>query len=159
MTSGHGGCHPLGLALAAHERGFQVEVSISQPGPIFLDGVRSDHKKEVLSLVHAQFLARSKQRKIPVFYKPLTVSEIESRLQKGQFVLVMISSYRLNGDKAPHWVVVTACDNLCVYLHDPDTDLQKIREVDCQFIPVAKDEFAKMISYGRNRFSTALFLC
>ncbi len=31
MTSGHGGCHPVGLALAAQQRGFKAEVWINQP--------------------------------------------------------------------------------------------------------------------------------
>ncbi|HBR93511.1 MAG TPA: hypothetical protein DEA90_05040 [Opitutae bacterium] len=87
----------------------------------------------------------------------VSVAEIESQLKNGAFVLVMISSYRLNGDKAPHWVVVTAFDELCFYLHDPDTDKLTISELDCQYIPVAKEDFAKMINYGSTRFSVALF--
>jgi len=39
MTTGHGGCHPLGLALAASQRGFSVEVLINTEGPLFVDGV------------------------------------------------------------------------------------------------------------------------
>jgi ribosomal protein S18 acetylase RimI-like enzyme len=158
MTSGQGGCHPLGLALAAQRRGFQVSVQMSQTSPLFLEGVRSAHKKEVLTLVHAQFLERSRAAEIPIACEPLTVTRIEERLAAGDSVMVMISSYRLNGDKAPHWVVVTADDELCFYLHDPDTDKLTLSELDCQYIPVAKEDFAKMTSYGRNRFSTALFL-
>ena len=157
MTSGHGGCHPLGLALAAKRRGFSVEVVMSQTDTLFLEGVRSPHKKEVLHLVHDQFLQRSQAQKISTRCEAVTVSEIETRLGAGEFVMVMISSYRLNGDKAPHWVVVTAFDELCFYLHDPDTDKLTISELDCQYIPVAKEDFAKMINYGRSRFSVALF--
>jgi ribosomal protein S18 acetylase RimI-like enzyme len=157
MTSGHGGCHPLGLALAAERRGFSVEVQMSQTDALFLEGVRAAHKKEVLNLVHEQFLERSRAQNIVIHFEPVSVAEIESRLSQGEFVMVMISSYRLNGDKAPHWVVVTASDELCIYLHDPDTDKLTISELDCQYIPVAKEEFSKMIHYGRNRFSTALF--
>tara|TARA_B100001971_G_C18266232_1_gene592798 strand:+ start:8004 stop:9113 length:1110 start_codon:yes stop_codon:yes gene_type:complete len=157
MTSGHGGCHPLGLALAAKRRGFSAEVVMSQLDPLFVEGVRSAHKKEVLNLVHAQFLERSQAQQIPIRCEAVTVAEIELQLKAGAFVLVMISSYRLNGDKAPHWVVITAFDELCFYLHDPDTDKLTISELDCQYIPVAKEDFAKMINYGRNRFSVALF--
>jgi len=52
MTTGHGGCHPLGLALAASQRGFAVQALINTEGPLFIDGVRSPHKKEVLAVVH-----------------------------------------------------------------------------------------------------------
>ena len=55
MTSGHGGCHPAGLALAAVRRGFSAEVFINRDGPLFVDGVRSSHKKEILKVVHEQF--------------------------------------------------------------------------------------------------------
>lgn len=158
MTSGHGGCHPLGLALSAHQRGFNVEVVMSQTSPLFLEGVRSVHKKEVLTLVHQQFLERSESKQIPIRCEAVSVANIEKHLAQGDYVLVMISSYRLNGDKAPHWVVVTASDDLCFYLHDPDTDKLTISELDCQYIPVAKEDFAKMLNYGRNRFSTALFI-
>lgn len=48
MTSGHGGCGPRGLALAAHRRGFKSEVWVSDKSPLFLDGVRSDKKKRSL---------------------------------------------------------------------------------------------------------------
>lgn len=158
MTSGHGGCHPLGLALAAQTRGFGVEVQMSHTSPLFLEGVRSAHKKEVLTLVHEQFLERSVAKGIPIACEPLSAARIEERLRAGDSVMVMISSYRLNGDKAPHWVVVTAFDELCFYLHDPDTDKLTLAELDCQYIPVAKEDFAKMLHYGRSRFSTALFL-
>ncbi|MGB0744181.1 MAG: peptidase C39 family protein, partial [Opitutales bacterium] len=158
MTSGHGGCHPLGLALAAKVRGAMPEVMMSQVEPLFVEGVRSKQKKEVLCLVHEQFLRRCRQERITMYFESVTTPLIEQRLQTGEFVMVMISSYRLNGDKAPHWVVVTAYDEVCFYLHDPDTDKGKISELDCQYIPVAKDEFAKMLQYGRSRFSTAIFI-
>ncbi|HBU65362.1 MAG TPA: ribosomal-protein-alanine acetyltransferase, partial [Alcanivorax sp.] len=40
MTAGHGGCHPLGLALAARRRGLSATVYCNQSGPLFLDSVR-----------------------------------------------------------------------------------------------------------------------
>ncbi len=51
MTSGHGGCSPQGLALAAWRRGFQVRLQLSMAGPLFLDGVRDEHKKFRLSSI------------------------------------------------------------------------------------------------------------
>ena len=56
MTSGYGGCHPFGLALAANKRGFKSEVMVNTTEPLFLDGVRSENKKVVLSTVHQQLL-------------------------------------------------------------------------------------------------------
>jgi ribosomal protein S18 acetylase RimI-like enzyme len=158
MTSGQGGCHPLGLALAAERRGFTVEVCMSRTTTLFLDGVRSAHKKEILRVVHAQFLDRARAAGIGIQEAAVTVSKIEQWLVDGDAVIVLISSYRLNGDKAPHWVVVTASDELCFYLHDPDAEKVTPSELDCQHIPVAKDDFAKMTTYGSNRFSAAILL-
>ena len=158
MTSGHGGCHPLGLALAAVRRGHTATVYLSHDRPLFLEGVRSAHKKMVLQTVHQQFLEQSRQIGIPIQYEPVSVAKIEGWLAAGAAVMVMISSYRLNGDKAPHWVVVTASDELCFYVHDPDLEKLTRSELDCQHIPIAKDEFAKMTTYGSNRFSAALLL-
>jgi len=158
MTSGHGGCHPLGLALAANQRGFQVEVSLSRTTTPFLEGVRAAHKKNILAVVHHQFLERTRAEVIPIHQGSVTVAKVDRWLEEGYAVLVMISSYRMNGDKAPHWVVVTASDELCFYLHDPDAEKVTNSELDCQHIPVAKVDFAKMTNYGSSRYSAALLL-
>lgn len=160
MTSGHGGCHPLGLALSANKRGYNVEVYMSQTSTLFLDGVRVQHKKDILAVVHQQFIERSRQAKIKIHCSAVSVSKIEKWLKAGHAVMVLISSYRMNGDKAPHWVVVTACDDLCIYVHDPDPDTDRVMvsELDYQHIPVAKEDFAKMTTYGSSRFSAALLL-
>jgi hypothetical protein len=72
--------------------------------------------------------------------------------------MVMISSYRMNRYKAPHWVVVTACDDLCIYMHDFDAEDVISSELDCQHIPIVKEDFSKMTAYGNSRFSAALLL-
>ncbi len=158
MTSGHGGCHPLGLALAAQRRGFKVQVVMSSLNTPFIEGVRVEHKKKIMESVHAHFLAQCETEKIRIHSHSISVELIENWLDQGCSVLVLISSYRMNGDKAPHWVVVTGADDLCFYVHDPDTDKITENEVDCQHIPVAKEDFSKMASYGSTRFSTALCL-
>ncbi len=158
MTSGHGGCHPVGLALAARARKFDAEVYLSQLTTPFLEGVRAAHKKEVLDLVHAQFMDRGRASGVPIVHEAITVLQLERWLQGGGLVMVLISSYRLNGDKAPHWVVVTAQDELCFYLHDPDVEKLTRSSLDCQDIPIAKEDFAKMLSYGSNRYSAAVVL-
>jgi ribosomal protein S18 acetylase RimI-like enzyme len=50
MTSGHGGCGPFGLALAARHRGFLAEIYVNDPGVPLVDSVRSAEKKEVVLL-------------------------------------------------------------------------------------------------------------
>jgi len=83
MTSGHGGCHPFGLALAAHKRGFDARIYVNQTGPLFLEGVRDPDKKLIMALVHDQFLARVNASKIPVHYQDVTQLELEQAIKAG----------------------------------------------------------------------------
>ena len=157
MTAGHGGCSPQGLALAAWRRGFRVRLQLSMTGPLFLDGVRDTHKKDVMRLVHEEFTTQ------------LLASEVECEvggalnlpqlLEQGGQPLVLISSYRLTRSKSPHWVVVTDCDDEFVYLHDPDVDHSQHRQaMDCQHLPVSHQEFEKMCSFGRDKLRAAVIL-
>ncbi len=158
MTSGHGGCHPFGLALAAGQRGFKAKVFVNKRGPLFVDGVRSEDKKEVLRLVHRQFLERTKEEGVSVVYKDLTQEDIRKALKKGEMVVILISTYRLDGRKVPHWVTVTGIDEKCLYVHDPDPDMEHQGPVDCQHIPIAREDFGKMSSYGSDRLRSAVIL-
>lgn len=158
MTSGQGGCHPVGLALAAQARGYKAAACLSHTATPFLEGVRASHKKELVELVHQQFMRKARASKLPLKTGPVTGKRLTRWLNEGHLVMVLISSYRLNGDKAPHWVVVTAQDDLCFYLHDPDVEKLTRSSMDCQDIPIAKKDFAGMLSYGSNRLSAAVIL-
>jgi len=158
MTSGHGGTHPLGLALAAKKRGFEVSAYISTDKPLFLEGVRTGKKKEIMSTVDRQFRDRARKAKIKVVYADLTQSQIAAALKREHAVIVLISTYLMDGKKAPHWVTVTGMDEECIYVHDPDVDEKLEDTLDCQHIPVAKDHFAKMSTFGNDRLRTAIIL-
>ena len=157
MTAGHGGCSPQGLALAAWRRGFRVRMQINVSGPLFLDGVRDPHKKDVMRLVHAAFeeeLAGSDVEQ--TFGSTLDLPQV---LREGGQPLVLISSYRLTRSKSPHWVMVTDCDDDFVYLHDPDVDHSQHRQVlDCQHLPVSHGEFERMCRFGNNKLRAAVVL-
>ena len=73
--------------------------------------------------------------------------------------MILISTYRLDGKKSPHWVTVTTIDEFCFYVHDPDLDdKQHQRPIDCQYLPLARDDFEKMSSFGSGRLRTAVTL-
>ena len=158
MTSGHGGCHPFGLALAAHKRGFNSEVIVNTLEPLFLDGVRSENKKVVLATVHQQFVNGITAAKIPLSNKDVELEDIERWLKQNFSVLLLISTYRFDGKKSPHWVCVTHLDEHCVYVHDPfcepgnDSQLA----IDCQYVPIARSDFSKMSAFGSQRLRTAV---
>ena len=158
MTSGHGGCHPVGLALAAHQRGFSAEVLVNQEGPLFLDGVRDPNKKRIMGLVHEAFLAQAETTGVPVAYTEVYQEKLCEEFARGKNVLVLISSYRMDRRKAPHWVLISGFDDSCLYVHDPDFEDEHHNELDCQHIPIARDEFAAMSRFGGNRLRAAVVI-
>jgi len=158
MTSGHGGCHPIGLALAAHRRGFTAEVFINQRGPLFLEGVRSAEKKSVLSLVHQQFVEQAQEQGIAVHHTDVSQQDIEHYINQGAIVLALASSYRLDRKKAPHWVTVTAIDDECLYVNDPDPSLEEQTGLDCEDLPIAREDFSRMSQFGQSRLRTAVII-
>jgi ribosomal protein S18 acetylase RimI-like enzyme len=150
MTSGHGGCGPFGLALAAQRRGFAAEVYINDPGVPLVDSVRSPEKKEVMRLVHEDMQAEVEQLHIPVHYRTLTLAELAERFESGAVPMVLISSYRIYQEKFPHWVVVTGFDAHFVYCHDPFVDYKNGEStLDSLNMPIQRDEFSRMSRYGR----------
>ncbi|WP_064118178.1 GNAT family N-acetyltransferase/peptidase C39 family protein [Pseudomonas fluorescens] len=157
MTAGHGGCSPQGLALAAWRRGFRVRLQLSLAGPLFLDGVRDAHKKDVMRLVHEEFMTQLAETDVEQLLG--TSLDLPRLLDAGGQPLVLISSYRLTRSKSPHWVMVTDCDEDFVYLHDPDVDHSQHRQpMDCQHVPVSHGEFEKMCRFGRGKLRAAVVL-
>lgn len=159
MTSGHGGCSPQGLALAAYRRGFRITLLLSQQEALFLDGVRKAEKKAVLQLVHDEFNREIAESGIQVRTGSLDTAQLIRYLDAGEVPLVLISSYRFNASKAPHWVVMAGADERFVYLHDPDADEKLYRTMaDSQSIPVSHHDFDRMIRFGASRAQAAVCL-
>lgn len=150
MTSGHGGCGPLGLALAAQARGFRAEVFVNDPGVPLIDSVRSPEKKEVMRLVHEDMRAEALQRGIPITQGTLSIEGLQARWDTGAVPLVLISSYRIYREKFPHWVVITGFDEHFVYVHDPYVDTANGETtLDSMDMPIQREEFSRMARYGR----------
>ena len=53
---------------------------------------------------------------------------------------------------------VTAVDDLCLYVHDPDPSEDSQDPLDCQHMPIAREDFAKMTVFGSDRLRTAVIL-
>lgn len=159
MMAGHGGCSPLGLALAAVCRGFQAEVYLSSPETPFIDSVRGEEKKSVVTLVHQDFLQQLAQNQTPLHYTAITQIHLQQALEMGQIPLVLISTYRFDGCKVPHWVVVTAMDERFIYIHDPLIDADIFRfALDNQYLPINRSDFDKMAQFGQSRLRTAVIV-
>ncbi len=159
MTSGHGGCGPYGLALAAYHRGFDVELYRSEASTLFIDSVRSDEKKEVMRLVQEDMLHEISSLPIKVEYASLSVDALQKKFDEGGILIVLISLYRIYKEKIPHWVVVTGFDTHYVYAHDsyinPDGDRTVTDSVN---MPIPKADFARMSRYGRSGQKAVLII-
>ncbi len=160
MTSGHGGCHPVGLALAGRRRGYDVEVWLNQPGTLFLDGVRSENKKRVVELVHMDYIDQARQQDLPLLYREFSDRDLAEAFDRGQVPVILISTYRLDGKKAPHWVTMSGYDEDCLYVHDPDPDPeeQSASGIDSQYLPIARRDFTAMSRFGRSQLRTAVLV-
>jgi len=158
MTSGHGGCHPLGLALAANKRGFKAEVWINQRQPLFIEGVRSEKKKAIIETVHNDFVRQTKAAGIKIHYQNIDQSMLIDACNAGAVPIVLISTYRMDRKKAPHWVAISGYDERCFYVHDPDPDEKHQDLLDCQYMPIAQNDFDPMSSFGSNRLRTAIII-
>jgi ribosomal protein S18 acetylase RimI-like enzyme/predicted double-glycine peptidase len=158
MTSGHGGCHPLGLALAARQRGFQAETWINQRQPLFVDGVRDANKKRVIGLVHEDYLQQTEKQGIEIQYGDIAQETLIQALDHGAIPLVLISTWRLDGKKAPHWVTVSGYDSDCLYVHDPDPEEISRTPLDGQYLPIAREDFARISCFGQSRLRTAVIV-
>ena len=157
MTSGHGGCGPFGLAVAARRRGFRVEVQVSGAGALFLDSVRNEDKRAVMRLVQSGFREEARELGIPIGRRRYDLADLRAWLERGAIPVVLISSYRLYGEKIPHWVVVTDCDRHFVYLNDPYVDKKERKTAtDSTNLPVSHAEFERISRYGKARLSAAV---
>lgn len=159
MTQGHGGCGPIGMALAAYRRGFDVEVFVNHAEAMFVDSVRSEDKKEVIRLVHEDFIDEIKALPVKMHYTALSVREMKEWSKRGAIPVVLISSYRIYRERFPHWVAVTGFDERYVYVHDPYVEYDKGKErIDCINMPILQSDFQRMTAYGRSPQQAALII-
>lgn len=159
MTAGHGGCSPQGLALSAWRRGYAVTLYCNETGIPFIDSVRDPDKKQVIALVHEEFVEELQETDVRVHNREMTPEQLQQHLSRGDVLISLISTWRLNRNKAPHWVMVTAADERFVYLSDPDNDRDDWQsETEYIDVPIEVGEFLAMAAFGRSRLKTTLAL-
>jgi len=159
MTTGPGGTSPLGLALAAWRRGFEAQVWVSHLKPAFIDSVRVKEKRQVMIDVHNQFLEEARHAGMAVCQRAIMTSEVAGLHKEGWQILVLISTWRLNRNKAPHWVWWVGEDEHHAYLNDPDVDEDEDQSaLDNEFMPVPIEAMDAMTRYGKERFRASVLI-
>ena len=159
MTTGHGGCSPEGLAVSAWKRGFNVALYCQSNGVPFIDSVRDEQKKAIITRVHNDFVTQINNSDIAYYDTAISPTELAQYIANGAAIVTLISTWRLNGNKEPHWVTVTHADEHFVYLNDPDIDPDSAHpSADNIGLPIRKDEFERMACFGRRKLKATLVL-
>ncbi|KAA5605252.1 GNAT family N-acetyltransferase [Roseospira marina] len=159
MAAGHGGCEPFGLALAAVRRGLRVRVHVNQPPPYFLDSVRDPDKRDVMVLTQADFGEQAAAVSMPIHESALTMAELRAALDGGAVAVLLVSHYRMLGDRAPHWVLVFGHDGRRALVHDPWVEPDDLETpLAAADLPIPWSELDRMARYGRRPLQAALIL-
>ena len=92
-------------------------------------------------------------------YATLGVDELQRKFEDGGIPVVLISSWRIYGERFPHWVVVTGFDEHYIYVHDPFVDYEYDETVmDSINMPIPRPEFQRMARYGKAGQKAVLIL-
>jgi len=158
MTSGFGGTDAYGLALSAVDRGLTCRLTISIDTTPMLKSVRVRSKREVMKIVHADMKKRARRAGVSSTVHDYGIDEIVSALHRGLVPVALISTYRLTGDRVPHWVVITGFDEDNVYIHDPDVDSYRRDRSRARNLRIEKQEFLRMSRYGKEVYRCLLLL-
>ena len=150
--SGHGGCGPYALALAADRRGFAAQVHVSHPDLFLESRIRHPVRRGVRLLLQETDIADLRQRGIPLHYRIPDLPEIEQRLAEGWIPIVLVSTFYVHGDHVAHWVVLTGFDAESVHINDPWVDRAKGKvPQDMTHLRIPRRDFDGMARYGRHR--------
>ena len=154
MAAGHGGCGPFGLARSAWLRGFEVSVYADAGASLFMNSVRDQHKKDVIELVENDFRSELLAHQVALHASPVSAESLVAHLRAGRLPIVLISLWRLHGEKTPHWVVIVGFDGAVFRVLDP---MARSSDADGG-MSISLGEFKKIARYGRRRRTAAVII-
>jgi hypothetical protein len=123
-----------------------------------LKSVRSEKKRDIMKIVHNDMKRRASRAGLGNAIYEYGIDDIVSALYRGMVPIVMISTYRLTGDRVPHWVVITGFDRDHLYIHDPDIPSYRRDRSRARNLRIEKDEFLRMSRYGKEVYRCLLLV-
>jgi hypothetical protein len=158
-SDGHGGCGATGLALAAHRRGFGVEVWVNHKGTLLGSRPKTKDRAKVMSLLQQGDLAEMKRLKIPYRIGARSIDQLRAALAAGAVPIVLVSMDYIHKDPTAHWVVVTGIDDETVTVNDPwiSKNLGYTRRTMRDYV-VPHAAFHAMTAYGTRRECATVLL-
>jgi hypothetical protein len=156
---GHGGCGATGLALAAHRRGFDVEVWVNHKGTLLGSRPKDKDRVKVMELLQRADLDAMKRLKIPYRIGARSIDDLRGDMADGAVPVVLVSMDYIHKDPTAHWVVVTGIDDDDVTINDPwiSKDLGHTRRAVTDYV-VPRAEFPAMTAYGARKERATLLL-
>jgi len=158
MTSGIGGSGPFGMALAAQRRGYPVRVILSARQTPFFSSVKTPDKRKIIRLVHDDLKIKALKLGVKADYFDFSIEDIAGEMNRGKLAIVLISTYHLHGDRAPHWVIVTGLDSEFIYFHDPYEKFYGDNKHLARNVRIPILKFKKMRRYGRDLYKNVIFI-
>ena len=158
-SDGHGGCGATGLALAAHRRGFGVEVWVNHKGTLLGSRPKTKDRAKVMSLLQQADMAEMKRLKIPYRIGVRRLDALRRDMQTGALPIVLVNMEYVHRDPTAHWVVVTGIDDETVTVNDPwiSTNLGNTRRTMRDYV-VPRDAFHAMTAYGSKKERATVLL-
>jgi len=148
----HGGCGATGLALAAHRRGFHVEVWVNHRGVLLSERAKDKERAKIMALMQQADLKEMKRLKIPYRIGVRDIDALRRDLAEGALPLVLVNMHYIHDDPTAHWVVVTGIDAEGVTVNDPwiskERGQTRRTQTDCK---VPHSDFPAMATYGRRK--------
>ncbi len=158
-SGGHGGCGALGLALAAHRRGFAAEVHVNHRGVLLGDRAESKERAAVMRALQNRDLKEARTAGIPVHYDSLSIDDLAAAVRGGALPIVLNSMEFLHNDPTAHWFVVTEVDENNVYVNDPWVDRAHGKTArDMSGVSIPRALFESVTSYGKKRERAAVLV-
>jgi hypothetical protein len=156
---GHAGCGATGLALAAHRRGFDVEVWVNHKGTLLGSRPKDKDRAKVMSLLQQADLAEMKRLRIPYCIGARSIDDLRGDIANGALPIVLVSMDYIHKDPTAHWVVVTGIDDENVTVNDPwiTKKLGHSRRTMRDYV-VPRSEFPAMTAYGARKERATVLL-
>lgn len=154
-----GGCDPLGLALAAANRGAAPEVVLSTEDPILLELCRTDEERELRAYIQSGFRAELAARGVPVETAVFRLDDLREALAGGAVALVLIEQLGMHAESCPHWILVHGFDGDVFHVNDPwtDADLGE-SHADALDLPLPAASLDRLAWYGTPAYRSMVVL-
>ena len=159
MTSGLGGCEPFGVAVALRRHGLRPEIHVSEPGPYFLDTVRSKDSQRVMRLAQEEFHREARELSIPIRLAPLSESGLMEEFDNDAVAIVLVSGYRMVRRNVPHWIFAFGHEGRYILVHDPAAGRDEHGNASApETYAVPANEFARMSRFGKTNLRAAVVI-